>query len=412
MSLKKIKELEEQLKKLKSEMGVEDEDVEETDDVDPTDETEDETTEDEETEDASEEDLDAAAEKMAKTISASLGLEKIDRLVEALEKFHGNDFAVTKMLSHKSVKGQIKKMTADEKIVAFTKALLTKNHAMTKALSEGTDADGGYLFPNEFRAEIVKRLVDDQRLRSYVRVIPMRKDKLDIPTEGAKVGVFWGSENTAISTTTADFGTKQLVAYRMNAILYASRELVADATEVGIVDLIIDQFADAVGEEEDKVIVQGSGSGQPTGLTGVSGHHSVTCSGNLSFDNIKNLFYALPKQYRKNAVFLLNDTNVKELDKLKDNDGRYIWKDAVAEGAPPTLMGRPVITSAWVTEATIWFADLKRCYYFGDRERMSVETTTEGANTWEKHQVGIKVIERVAGVPVLADGIAALVSIP
>lgn len=357
------------------------------------------------------EELQKAAKTLSRELAAALNLDKIDKFIQMVEKA-SDEQGLGKMFDKKSFEKGKDAMTKDEKIVAFTKALLTDNKPVIKALSEGVAADGGNLFPNEFYAEIIKTLIQQPRMRSLVRVIPMRKDVMDIPAEGAKVGVTWGSENTAISTTTADFGTKQLTAYRMNSILFLSRELAEDATEIGVVDLIISQFADAVGNEEDKVILQGTGSGQPTGIS-TSGGHAVSCAGsNLSFDTVIDAYYALPQQYRNAAVWLINGTNVKELRKLKDSNGRYLWQDAVTADALPTLNGRPVYENAWVPEATIYFADLKRAYYLGDRQQMTVETTTQGAGTWEKHQVGIKVVERIAGVTVLADAVGGITNIP
>ncbi len=356
--------------------------------------------------------IEEAAKSAADKIVSAMNLDKLTKLFELAEKVSNKSTGVAKVVTERDVKKAVNELTKEEKIAGFTKALFQKDVAVLKALSEGTAADGGYLFPNDFRAEIIKILMDTPRMRGLVRVIPMRKDVLDIPVESAKATVFWGAENAAITTTTADFGNAQLTAYRMNSIMYMSRELVDDASEVGVVDLIVQQFADAVGQEEDKVIIQGSGSGQPTGLTGASGEHETTCSGNLDFDDVINCFYALPQQYRGQASFLVATANVRELRQLKDSQGRYLWVDSVAAGVAPTILGRPVYENTWVPEATIFFGDYKRAYFLGDREQMSVEMTTEGAGTWEKHQVGIKVTERIAGTPVLGDALATIITIP
>ena len=42
-----------------------------------------------------------------------------------------------------------------------------------------------------------------------------------------------------------------------------------------------------------------------------------------------DLFYAVKSPYRKKAVWVLNDTTVKALRKLKDNNGNYIWQPSV-----------------------------------------------------------------------------------
>ncbi|HCX20584.1 MAG TPA: phage major capsid protein [Cytophagales bacterium] len=403
----------EAIEKMRALLKSMEEDEKETDVVEETtEEVVEEAEEAAEDEETSEKDLEEAAKNAASIISKELNLEKLDKLFDLLEEIDDPAKNINKMLGKKSVEKTVNSMTKEEIIVGFTKALIEDNKSVIKALSEGTAADGGNLFPDEFRFEIVKRLIQQPRMRSLVRVIPMRRDVMNIPSEGSKVAVSWGTENTAISTTTADFGLLTLTAYRMNSILYTSRELVADATELGVVDLIIDQFADAVGEEEDKVIIQGTGSGQPTGLTSATGHHTVTTSGNLDFDDMIDVFYQLPQQYRNTSTWLVNTANVRELRKITDKNSRYIWIDSPVPGTPATILGRPVIENTWVPEASIFFGDYKRAYYLGDREQMSVETTTEGADTWERHQVGIKVTERIAGITVLADALAELEAIP
>jgi len=102
--------------------------------------------------------------------------------------------------------------------------------------------------------------------------------------------------------------------------------------------MIISLFSERLAEEEDKVITQGTGTGQPTGLT-YCNITNVACSGNLSFDDIINLIYALPSKYRRNAKFLVNNANIRELRKLQDGSARYLWQDAVAPGQPGTIYG-------------------------------------------------------------------------
>jgi len=102
--------------------------------------------------------------------------------------------------------------------------------------------------------------------------------------------------------------------------------------------MIIGFFSERIAEEEDKAITAGSGTGQPLGLINCT-LRTVACSGNLGFDDIINLIYALPSKYRVKGKFLVHNNNVRELRKLKDADNRYIWQDAVAPGQPATIYG-------------------------------------------------------------------------
>ena len=238
----------------------------------------------------------------------------------------------------------------------------------------------------------------------------MTRDILKIPKLGSRPQVRWTSENSVKSTTTADFGQKTLVAYKLASILYASEELVEDST-IDVVKMVIDLFAEAIAEEEDRVIVAGTGTGQPTGLENCT-LTEVTTSGNLDFDDIINLIYSLPSKYRRNAKFLVNNTNIRELRKIKDSSNRYIWQDAIAPGQPDTIHGYPVIEIANVPESTIYFGDFKRGYWLGDRRRLTVKVSDVAGNAWERDQVGIRVVSRIGGNCVLENAIRSLVSIP
>lgn len=360
--------------------------------------------------------LEQEAEKVAEKMSESI-IERIDKKLDEILKEKGGKRSVEIFSSKEVERKDVKDMSKDEKIVGFFKGLLTGNKAVLealaskKALGEGSGATGGYLFPDEFRFELVKKLQAAPRMRGLVRTIPMKRDVLKFPSLVSRPKVYWTSENEEKTTTSAEYGEVTLTAYKMAAILYASEELVADATEINVVNSIIDLFAEAVGEEEDRVITAGNGTTQPTGLTNAS-ISSVSCSGNLDFDDIINLIYELPVQYRANAKFLVHNTNIKELRKIKDSTGRYLWQEPLSVGQPATIQGYPVIENPWLSESEIYFGDYKLAYWLGDRQLMSAETNRFSETAWTRDQVSIRVVERIAGNVVLPDAVRKLTNIP
>lgn len=265
-----------------------------------------------------------------------------------------------------------------------------------KALAEGTDADGGYLTPTEFRAQLVEDLQDEGFLRGLVTVIPMTSDSLELPTLLSSVKTSWGSENTAISTTTARFGTLTFTPYRLNTFIYSSRELVNDAA-INVVQTLTRLMREAIGREEDRVIIRGSGSGQPKGilqetLLGIDNENNDS---NLAA-NIKKLPFKLAKAYRRNAIWLINKEAFGSIAALKDDNGQFLFKEGIEGKTPHRLAGYTVEEQNDMSIDELLFGDLKQ-YFLGDREQLSVETTTEGAGTFEKHQIAIKVVERIDG---------------
>lgn len=177
--------------------------------------------------------------------------------------------------------------------------------------------------------------------------------------------------------------------------------------------MIISLFAEAIGIEEDRVITAGSGVGQPTGYaSGGLGIQAVVCVGNLGFDDIINLEYLLPVKYNANAKFFVHRNNIREMRKIKDTNGRYLWQEPLAAGQPPTFHGFPVIQDNNLSEAEIYFGDLRYAYWLGDRQQMSVKISTDTTEAFTKDLTAIRVVARIAGNVVEPRAIKVLNSIP
>jgi len=225
---KKKELIEKEIESEEAEEEIEEEDEEEME----TEEEAEETEESEDTEDDEEEQLEKVADKLAarvkeKVITTKFDLKEIQAKVDrAIGRSMGNDMAqgyslASKIYGPEGVKSGVETLTGEEKIIGFWQALLHKDHIALKALSEGVQADGGYLFPDEFKAVLIKELAAPNRMRSLVTVVPMKRDVMKIPKEGSQVQVRWTSENAAKSTTTASFEQKTLTVYKMTAIIYA-----------------------------------------------------------------------------------------------------------------------------------------------------------------------------------------------
>lgn len=360
--------------------------------------------------------VDEVTEKLAKSIKTKLGLDnltdlnsKVDKILNDQEK--GNS-KIAELLKGKDLASKKDTLTKEEKIVGFYHALVTGDLAIVKALSEGTAAAGGYLFPDEFRAEIVRWLAEQNRMRGLVRVVPMKRDIMKVPVLASTVKVYWTAENAAKSTTTARFDEATLTARKVAAIMYASDELIEDSAEIDVVNLIIELFGMAIAEEEDRVITAGNGTTEPTGIISAGTIRTVACTTNLSFDKIIDLIYSVPQKYHSGATFLVHRSNIKELRKLKDGNSRYLWQDAVALGAPPTIDGYPVVENNWIGEDQIFFGNLKLLYWLGDRKQMSVKVSQDTETAFVHDQTAIRVVERIAGNVVLPDAGALLNTIP
>jgi HK97 family phage major capsid protein len=52
--------------------------------------------------------------------------------------------------------------------------------------------------------------------------------------------------------------------------------------------------------------------------------------------------WGLRAPYRQGAKWLMNSNTANAVDKLKDGDGRYLWREGMLAGVPPSLLGYTV----------------------------------------------------------------------
>ena len=136
----------------------------------------------------------------------------------------------------------------------------------------------------------------------------------------------------------------------------------------------------------------------------------TTAGANITFDDVMDLFYSLKSPYRKKAVWILNDSTVKALRKLKDGNGNYIWQPSVQAGVPDMILNRPYYTSSFVPELAagakaMAFGDFSY-YWIADRQGRSFKRLNELYAT--TGQVGFLASQRVDGKLILPEAVKTL----
>lgn len=348
--------------------------------------------------------INAIAKSLGATLRKELNIDGLSKQINDVQNLvsQPENSRLKELLKGKDLVKDKNSLTANEKIIGFFHALVTNNQHALKALST-TAADGGNLFPTEFLAEMVKPLSEIPRMRGLVTVKTMRRTTLTAPARATRVKMYWTAENASKTTTTATFSQVTLTARKAAAIIYASDELIEDSTEIDVVQEIISQFADAVGNEEDRVILRGNGTTEPTGIVGNAGITTTAVGANLDFDDIINLIYSLKAKYRKGASFLIHPNTARFLRQLKDGNQRYIWQDPVTPDMPAMIMGYPVYEHYDMPSGTTLFGNWKLCYWLGDRKQMTVKISNDTETAFTKDETAIRVVMRLGGNVVLGE---------
>lgn len=133
------------------------------------------------------------------------------------------------------------------------------------------------------------------------------------------------------------------------AMIKVSEELLNDSV-FPLESYISREFARRIGSKEEEAFFTGDGSGKPTGILAATGgaQVGVTTAGAaaITIEEVLDLFYSLKAPYRNKAVFVMNDSTVKAIRKLKDGNGQYLWQPSLQAGTPDTILNRPLYTSA------------------------------------------------------------------
>ena len=364
----------------------------------------------------SEED-DAAYAKMEKEFdSLSKEINRFDRK-EALEN-ELNKPVSTPIVTRPSINDEEDKPGRGSKNYkkSFWNAMRSKviRPEVQNDLQVGTDTEGGYLVPDEFEKTLIESLEEENIFRKLAHVINTSSGDRKIPVVATKGTASWVDEEGLIPDSDDSFGQVSIGAYKLGTLIKVSNELLNDSV-FNLEAYISKEFGRRCGAKEEDAFFNGDGTGKPTGIlhATLGAEVGVTTASptEIKADEIIDLFYSLKAPYRKRAVWILNDTTVKAIRKLKDANGNYLWQPALTADTPDTLLGRPVYTSAYVPnieagKKTVIFGDLGY-YWIADRQGRTFKKLSELYATTD--QTGFVATQRVDGKLILREAVKVLV---
>ena len=281
------------------------------------------------------------------------------------------------------------------------------------ALRIGADTEGGYLVPDEYERTLVEALEEENIFRSLAHIIRTASGERKIPVVSSKGTASWIEEGGAFPESDDSFGQVTIGAYKLGTMIKVSEELLNDSV-FDLESYIAREFARRIGVKEEEAFFTGDGSGKPLGVLADKGgaEVGVTAASTtaITADELMDLYYSLFSPYRKKAVWVVNDSTIKAIRKLKDNNGQYLWQPGLIANAPDTILGRPVKTSAFMPSIaagakSIIFGDFNY-YWIADRQGRTFKRLNELFAT--TGQVGFLASQRVDGRLILPEALKVL----
>jgi len=257
-----------------------------------------------------------------------------------------------------------------------------------KAMSVGSNPDGGYVVPLEIEQTIDRVLAKASPIRALATVRQIGGNVYRKPISINDPGTGWVAETDARpQTSTPTLAALDFPALELYAMPAATQTLLDDA-QVDIEQWLADEVQIVFAEQEGAAFVNGNGTTQPKGILSYSnvadsgwawgsiGYIASGVAGGFAGSNpsdaLLDLAYAPKQAYRANATWVMNRKVEAAIRKFKDTTGNYIWQPAAAAGQSATLFGFPVAVAEDMPDITansysIAFGDFARGYLVVDR---------------------------------------------
>lgn len=179
------------------------------------------------------------------------------------------------------------------------------------------------------------------------------------PTGNINVA-YQGDEFTSLVAGQGKFKSVELKGYSHGALSVISRKLLNN-TDIDITNFLTNKIAQAFAEFWEKELLVGTGSAN-NHMTGAVSTTNLIATGNTTYtatnaakiDKLIDLQLAVPQQYQKNAMWIMNKAVFTELRKLKDGNGNYYmaYGKGLTGGFDWEFLGKPVYISENMPEAT------------------------------------------------------------
>lgn len=293
----------------------------------------------------------------------------------------------------------------------FHKGLIdnTMSEDVVHTLDNGMDTTGGYLVPDVTEKQIIHSLAENNIVRRLATVVHTDGDDLSIPMVSTMSEAQWLAEGDEMQLASATFSNKRLKPHKLGLMIQVSHELLSDAG-VDIPAFLAEAFAEQVASAEEDAFINGDGVTMPQGLlTANAATVGVTAAGTaaITAEETLALYSSLDEKYRQKAVFMMHEDSANALRLLKDENGRYLWREALGAGQPDMLLGRPVFISRFMPKMAagakpVLFGDLSK-YWIADRGNRRLSRFNE----LYAHvgQIGFRMTERVDGKLLLPEAI-------
>lgn len=274
--------------------------------------------------------------------------------------------------------------------------------SVERAMSEGSDADGGVLPPIEYHGMLFESIDQESVMRSLATVLPVGSFKRELPIEDdvadSAYNGAWNTETGAATENTPQFSKVTMQPRVLRRLIKHSLVLAEDAPARGsgfsMEALSARRLGRIMGMCQEYGFCQGDGAAsleQPKGIftytTGTTISTGVTSAvSSFTADNLIALVFSLPQKFRvlPGCAILCSDATVGLMAQLKNvgaGGSGYLLQRSADEKFAGRIHGVPVVASPFapdIAAAGVYgvIGDFKQ-YLIFQRTAMSLQVLRE-----------------------------------
>lgn len=244
------------------------------------------------------------------------------------------------------------------------------------AMSTTTSGEGGYTVATEYYRQLTEAMKLTGGIRAVASTLQTSTGaQMNFPAADAtsEVGEIVG-QNAAVTAGDTTFSNLTMDVYKYSSKKIALPfELIQDSM-FDIEGYIQALLATRIGRITGQHFTTGTGTGQPKGLITAATVGKTAATGGattVSYDDLVDLEHSVDPVYRAGLAvgYMMHDSTVKALRKLKDTQNRPIFVPGYEQGnpggAPDRLLGRPIyinqdVASMAANAVSIAFGDFSK----------------------------------------------------
>lgn len=217
-----------------------------------------------------------------------------------------------------------------------------------RALSAYTDTAGGVLVPETLLRTIEINMLAFGGMRQVAEtMVTSGGERISWPTvdDTTNTGEQLGESASIGASVDPTFGLVVWDAYK-----FSSKPILVpyEALQDSVIDLprlLGELLGERLGRITNTKFTTGSGAATPKGIVTAAALGVTAASATvIAPDEIFSLVHSVDPAYRSgnNSGFMMHDTVLLALRKLKDTTNQYLWQSGMREGVPDRLVGYPL----------------------------------------------------------------------